>query len=482
MSAIIEPASGEDVIVDLDLAPDAGTDPSPAAAPSDQPAATEPAADESVHDYLMRNLLADDEEADPKAGEGDDPEPPADPEKEPAEEPNPAEEPDEQEPSKPAADPKPEPDKTAPTDSIKIVSRAEIESDKFKRMPKEIRDIAAANADAAEAAVQRLEAFGGEHFAEPMQMIAKGLLEDDNVPVIHGVLAAQGVDGFTGLMKDILKVSLIDTHQNVPKDEGARYFKEACEAITEDLFKQRFGEIASPALIEKLLKYEAAGALNTAEVDEYYAENGDGAGAPSPLLKEKEERIAELERKLAESEATETDAKAGDEKRHAETWTAQIVEESTQSLEDLYFKNSVLKPVKGDSPEMKAGKQQIKTILLDAARQFQQADPSYRKLQAAAYRGNGETAKYKKEKSALVENTVFHAKKLAAPLEALISQVYTLGRNANIPATTKKPASAGQPPQPALEPKEPTQTTPVVKKPMTLEEWNKHMVAELSKG
>lgn len=478
----LEPASaGEEAII-AEPAADAGT----AAQAPDQPAANEPAStedpktDESVHDYLMRNLTASETEETPAKEATEEPkdEPPANQETEPAEEQTPAEEQGEQEPAKPES----ETETSKEDDSIKIVTRAEIESDKYKRMPKEIRDVAAANADAAEAFQKRLEAYGGEHFAEPMQAIAKGLLEDDNVPVIHGILAAQGVDGFTGLMKDILQVSIIDTHVNTPQDEGAKYFKDACEKITEDLFRQRFGENASPALIDKLLKYDREGLLNTGEIDEYYKENGDNS-APSSLLKEKEEKIADLERKLELAAATETDAKAGDERRFAETWTTQMVEESTASLEDFYFKNSVLKPVAGDSPEMKAGKEQIKSMVLEAARSFQQADPKYKTLQAAAYRGNAGTAKYKLDKSKLVEGTVLHAKKVAAPLEALIASVYVMGRNANIPKNAKPAASEDSSTQPASqpEPKEPTQTAAPKREAMTTEEWNKYMTSELQK-
>lgn len=490
MSKILEPAADEgeghsDVITDP-IEPAAGTE-SSAAPETDQPAANsdQPTANESVHDFLMRQLTAEEEEPqeapEPAAKADEKDEPPADPVKEPAEEP-PAEDPTTQEPSE-SDDPE-KSDSTSNTAAIKIVSREEIEK-QFPRAPKEVRDIAAANAEAAIALQKQIETdFGGEHMAEPMKMIAKGLIEDDNIPVIHGILGAQGVDGFTGLLADFLHVALIDAPKADQKDEANRYFAEACSGVAEKIFKECFGENATPVLIKKLLKYEADGLLNTGDVDSFYTE--DGEGKPNPIVKEQEDKIADLERQLAESKATETDKKATAEVRFAEEWSNEIFTETTTSLDDLYLKHSVLKPVKGDSPELTAGKDAIRKIVLESAREAQKADPEFKKLQAAAYRGNGETGKYKKAKAALVENTVFHAKKIAAPLEALVSQIYALGRNANLPVplpAAAKAASAGdpQPTNPQLEPKEPTQTTTAEKKPMTLEEWNKHMREEIRK-
>lgn len=480
MSAIIDPA----VVVDVDLiedleAPAAGTDPS-AAPETDIPAADgDQPANESVQEYLMRNLLAEDPPV-ADAPEADDPadELPEDPVKDPAEEP-PAEDPKTQEPSK-VDDPEKPDSKTSTNAPIKILSREEIEK-QFDRAPKAIRDVAAAYGEAATDLQKRLDAFGGEHFAEPMQMIAEGLLKDNNISVIHGVLQAQGVDGFTGLMKDFMRVALIDAHNDDSKEEGATYFRNACETAITELFQARFGENASPALVTKLLKAQADGLIDTTDIDTYYEEGGDGT--PNPVVKEQKDKIADLERQLLESKATETDTSLSNEKRFAEQWSTDIFKDT--NLEDLYFKHSVLKPVKGDSQELTAGKQQIKSLVLEAAREFQKNDPVYKKLQAAAYRGNGETAKYKTEKSALVENTIFHAKKVAAPLEALIGQIYALGRNANIPAipTAKKAAAAGNPSaQPQFELKEPTQTTAAPKKEWTPESWKAHMVSELAKG
>ena len=450
---------------------------------SDAPAAEK---FESVQDFIMKGLADLDKPAVETPKEEP---PPAKPAEEPKEEPK-ADDPEEPKPG--SEDPKPADSETkvddkdqdaAPPQSGKILTREEIDK-QFPRTSKEIRDVAAANGEAALALQKQIDdEYGGTHFAEPMKLIAKGLLEDDNMPVISGVLAAQGVEGFTGLMKDVMTVALIDTQTATAKTDGEKFFQEACKDVADEIFKQKFGDGASVGLIEKLLKYEAEGLLNTADVDEYY-QTGEGKSTPSPLLKEKEERIAELERKLGESEASGAEKIQTEQRRHDDHWEKSTNEASDKVLDDLFFSRSVLKVLETDSPEIKEGKLAAQVLLKNEAKNYRKADQTYSKLKTASFKGNGGTAKYKKEYSALVDAQLFETKKLAAPLEALISTIYSLSRNSNLPGTKKLAAPEASPPDPAApEPKkEPTITKEADRPKMSREQWREHMERELVKS
>lgn len=474
-----EGSTGEEAgieVVDPGQAPVA--DPAAASEPSAEGAQQEPAAAEPVNiqDFILKGLADLDKPAEEKTDEP----PPADPAA-PKEE---AKAEDTEEPKTEGSDdpdPKPEgTDETTDTDGKpEILTREEIDK-RFPRTSKEIRDVAAANGDAALALQKELEEYGGPHFAEPMKLIAQGLQNDDNVPVISGVLAAQGVDGFTGLMKDFMTVALIETQTSEAKSDGEKYFQDACKDIADQIFKQKFGEHASVALAEKLLKYEAEGLLNTEDVDQYYGESGpDKSSGPSPVLKEKDEKIAELQRKLADQEASGAEKVKAEERQFVDQWEKTTHENSEKVLNDLFFKKSVLKVLPSDPVELKAGKEQAQLLLKEFARNFQKADPAYSKLKSSAFKGNSTTAKYQKDMQSLVDNALFETKKLAAPLEAVFSLVYSMGRNAKLP-TDPKDAPEKAPNDPADPPKAPTITTQPERPVMTKDAWREHLERELS--
>lgn len=353
-----------------------------------------------------------------------------------------------------------------------ILTREQIDA-QFARAPKAIRDIAAKYSTLALKGQEVVEKIGGEHFLEPLSQIAEGIKSGENFGVFQGILSASGVDGFTNLLEDAMRVAVIETQTGQAKTEGEKHLQSKCLEIVNGVLEARFGQGASLDRLEKLFKYEQQGLLNTTEVDSYFTEEKEA----NPLLAEKEAEIAQLRSQLEERASQETEKKTQYERAQRDEFDTQANASLDKVLNDFVLTKSILRPIENDSEQISQGKKAAETLLKSYIQQQMKTNPKYAELQKSFQKGEQNTAVYRNGFSSLLDTALFNARDVASGLEALVSQVYQNSRNAKLSETLQitAPTEQEQPPAP------PTETTkPLSKAEMTREQWLAHLATELA--
>jgi hypothetical protein len=368
-----------------------------------------------------------------------------------------------------------------------LMTREEIDA-KYPRTPNELRQLAA---NYAEEVNKTIEAYGGEHFEKPVKMIVEGLQSEDNIPIIGGILEAQGTEGFLGLMYDVMKVTLVDAQKDDTQatTPEAKHFTEATRKLADSIFEETFGEGANLALVSKLVKYHREDLLNTKDVDDYYAQEGKGEikESDSPEVVALKTRVAELEAKTAakpgeEEPGADTAGSAPDADSLSAGWEKDTQTAVETRINERLLSRSNLKDLPTDTQEVKDAKAAFRKALTTEAASYRQSKGENAKLRDAALRGSSATANYKKQFDALVDGAYNEAKKLAEPFEALLNVYYKSSRNGRVAGQGNEPhipapgEKTDQDPQPL---KEPTQT---LQKPaeVDLDKWRENLVTQLA--
>jgi hypothetical protein len=363
-----------------------------------------------------------------------------------------------------------------------IIPPEKIDKD-FNRTSKEIRDVAKQNAEAATAYKAMLGELGGDYLYPSLKLVAQGFMEESTLPVFQGYLQANGVDSFTDLLEDAMKVAMIESQSGEPAegDEGAKLFKKSCQDLTNNILKAKFGENATIDHIAKLLKYDANGDLNTKELDEYYSSESDGGEAPVPgsALDKALKRIEELEGKQEDpDDAAGKENPEREAQRHSASFDKNVSEDRDKILNERLFAKSALRPLQNDPAELKAAKEMARKLISDYAANHHMKQPAYRKLKEGDAKGNALTDSFKLKYSGLMDSTLLAAREAASPLEAAFSMLYSLRRNGNLGNGTPKLEA----PDDSDDNREPTQTKTKAKgAPRTREEHRGFLREELSK-
>jgi len=473
------PASAEQPEVAVDPsatsganAPQANTD-TVAAAPADASAAdNDTTSFESVHDYIMHGLESGEKSpTDKPVAEATDTETPNDepPSPELETEANPEEKPTEEKSEEKDA----EEVKAEASDKPYLLTREEIDK-QFPRTSKEIRDVAARNAEIALEKQEILDSLGGESYIEPLQMIASGLHGGDNVSVFTGIFTAAGSAGFEGLVRDVLQLAFVDAVENEPKTEWEMQLNEALQSYVDTALAARLGDGVNMRYITKLVKYDRSGQLNTADVDQYFEETGEDVDViESPRIAALEQENRHLKEKLGQtSESQATAAKKADEE-HREQYDTGFADNLTAMAKSKIFSKSVLREIDGDSAELKIAKGRARKMLLEGAIKESRDKSVYRKLRNSDRKGEKATAKYRKDLTTLIDDALAQVKIDASDLEPVFSLVYSLSRNTNL----KKPQLGnGAPPENADKARQPTQPKQAQRsEDISWEDWQKHL-------
>jgi len=362
-----------------------------------------------------------------------------------------------------------------------LMLRDEIE-EKFNRAPKALRDVAARNS---EIVMELVNDLGGPSYIDPIVEMSKGLQEDNNFGVFSGMLKIKGVGGFTDFLKDAIHVALIETQSAEPTNEGEKYLQDACRELLTGALTEKYGEGVTLEYVEKLIRYDQEGHLNTEDVDKYYAERGEDIEtvAQNPVFKRLKEENEELRQRLGEqSDAGAKDTKSP-EKQHAEIFDSRIKEQVGKIFDDTYFAKSALRSVSGDSPDLAAAKQTCRELLTEAGLRLIQSDPQYKRLRSADKKGEANTADNQRRYANLTNTALLNIRQAGSKLENLISQIYTLSRNSTLlnngRGVSLDPASDGKNGHRDAN-FQPTQTKKREKTFPSREEWDRHVKETLA--
>lgn len=428
-------------VAPVDIVDEAAPAESDAAAPAadtsaEAPAAADdkPAEVQSVSDFIRQGLAELDEikagntettdEPDSKPKSDADAENTEDKEK-----PKETEEPAKADESDDDKDPKEEPAKAKIIPEVEFRTRAQIDTD-FDRVPKEAREVMATYAEAGKQMQATLESLGGEPYMAPLQKIVEGMEGDNNLPMFSGMLEAVGIERFADYIDDTMLLACVETLRNEPTNDGERFFVDKLKDTARKVLQAQFGDDVTYAHLKKLVTYDRGGHLNTADVDKYFEENPDEDPAKAdPVLREKDDRILELETKLAEAE--------GKGEQTAQTQQAVDFDKDTSThthgvLEDMLFKKSVLKGIATDDEVLAAAKKAARKLIRTEYDANITGNKVYARLKSGNLKGEASTSKYQRDFSTLVGKALMQARETAEPIEALISLVYGGKRNVEI--------------------------------------------------
>jgi hypothetical protein len=357
-----------------------------------------------------------------------------------------------------------------------ILTREQIDA-QFARAPKAIRDVAANYAELAQKGQEVVEKIGGEHFLEPLSQIADGIRKGENFGVFQGVLSAVGVDGFTDLLEDAMRVAVIETQSGQPKSDGEKYLQDRCKALVNGVLEARFGTGASLDRLEKLFKYDAQGLLNTSDIESYLTES---ESEPNPVIEQQKAEIETLRRQLEENKSQETEKKTQAERAQRDEFDKQANASLDKVLNDFVLTKSILRPIDNDSEPVSQGKKAAETLLKSYIQQQMKANPKYAELQKSFQKGEQNTAVYRNAYSSLLDTAMFNAREVASGIEAVFSQLYQNSRNQRLSESLEITTPTEQEQQPIAQPTETTK--PLNKAAMTTEQWRAHLAQQLAQS
>jgi len=303
-------------------------------------------------------------------------------------------------------------------------------------------------------------AIGGEHFREPVVKIATALQSGDPAGIFSGIVEASSSESMLKVLGDAVYLSFVKGPEWTENPETAEFGK-SLSMIADAAVQERYGSDITADKLGKLVEWDRLGWFDKInewtenqdipyeEVNQLLQASNDPKYAE--LLRERTELKKQLEAKATqdESAAVEADSKI------EISFSATVNDGIEKVLKDVIWKNSVLRDISTDTPDMKETKAYFReSLAADAMKAFNSGDAKG-KLLSEFKQGRAATAQYKTAFTKAVEDAVVATKKQTAITSNLLAKVYGTQRNSQI-APPKPP-----PTQPAgLTPSTPTDFAP----------------------
>lgn len=304
------------------------------------------------------------------------------------------------------------------------------------------------------------QALGGEHFIEPVKQIAQALQTGELGGLYDGVLAAKGSSGVLELFELTLGLGFVQA-PNWSKNDQTKEFGASLAGVVDKALAARFGTGVTADKVQELARWEQLGwfekiaewtanndvpyeeveALLTATNDPKYAE----------ILREKKELEAKLEANAAQEQSAATAEDSKIENVFGTTAEAQI----EAVLNDVVWKNSVLKDNATDDADTKAAKAFFRPRLkADAVAAFVNS-PSYKNLLNDYKAGKQGSAAFRTSMADAINAAILATKEPTSVAQKMLAKVYGQKRNTNL--ATK---ASTQTTPPALTPTVPADNRP----------------------
>lgn len=303
-------------------------------------------------------------------------------------------------------------------------------------------------------------AIGGEHFREPVIKIATSLQNGDSAGIYTGIVEAANSETMLKVLGEAVYLSFVKGPEWIDNPETEEFGK-SLSMIADAAVQERYGSDITADKLGKLVEWDRLGWFDKInewtenqdipyeEVNQLLQASNDPKYAE--LLRERTELKKQLEAKATqdESAAVEADSKI-------ETSFGATVNDGIEKvLTDVIWKNSVLRDIPTDTPELKEAKAYFReSLTADAMKAFNSGD-ARGKLLSEFKQGRAATAQYKTAFTKAVADAVAATEKQTTIASKLLAKVYGTKRNSQI-APPKPP-----PTQPAgLTPSTPTDFAP----------------------
>lgn len=355
---------------------------------------------------------------------------------------------------------------------LKFLSSEEIEEKFARSNTKGLRALTAQYSAEAQKGHEAITNLGGEHFIEPLQTISKAIQSSSENPlairgIYDGVLEAGSHEALFNLIDTTIRLGFIDS-DNWLKNPDTKAYGLQLQATADAAIEHKFGvtttqlremaEWAKVGWLDKLKQWTDDNYVDTDELDEMLALN------QNPAAKKLAEENATLKRQLqsnAEPDSAAETAKESEAEKEFGTFTRASI---TDSLTKVIWKNSPLKDVPADSPELKADKEYFRTQLIKAALDQFNSGNSKSTLLREFRTGKQHTSIYKTALTHAVSDAVKAIKPDTDRAEKILARSYGKTRNAMLAPKPEAPTTSA--------PKTPTVTAPLkaANRPKTIDE------------
>lgn len=333
-----------------------------------------------------------------------------------------------------------------------------------RNAPKALITEAARYSTEAKAGYELKAKLGGEPFIEPIVDIAEGLQAEelDLGKIYTGISKAKGDDALVRLVAHSVLTSF-----TTPDDTP---FGKSMKLIADAAIKEKFGDGASVDELKTMTAWKNAGwfeqidnwmSAEEPDIDEVFAKIQELRELNNnPRLKAISAELADVKRQLEQQNAQAKSAETVKSREIDNTFISTVQGSIETVLTGIVWKNSPLKTLATDKPEVADEKEFLRNSLQEKAINHFNRSQARLKLVEGYRQRRENTAAWKKELSDAVNASVLSTKDDTAKAERLIGNIYSTSRNGQL-----TPKQNGQQPPPAK--LEPTATLPVTPQPRT---------------
>lgn len=300
-----------------------------------------------------------------------------------------------------------------------------------------------------------IEKLGGEPFIEPLTKIATALQNADGSPqsyqpFFEGVLEAAGETALQRVCGQSVYMAFAQA-ENWKNNPETAEFGEALSLIAEAAVNERFG--TDTATVRSALELNTLGwSDKIASWSELYAKDPvDAEGViydqvmemletqHDPKLKAAQERAIAAERALQERQEKKSAVTADPQQDDTTAYSDYAAQAVKATLDKVILKNSPLRDMDTDNPEMKAYKNSLRKNLETQVLNTLQAD---KKLAKGFAQGQHHTSVYKQSFVTALDKALADSKSDRITAEKMLATLYGKSHNGQLASKAKTAAAS----------------------------------------
>lgn len=311
----------------------------------------------------------------------------------------------------------------------------------FPRQRKGLYELTAKYSEGAKKYTEVEARLGGAEFVEPAAELTQALRDGDAFKALEVVGNKFGQDDLLNVVGNAMYMAY--EHKKSLTDPKYAGFREGLDKLTNIAFQSEFGENVTPERVRELIAFDAIGAFE--KLDKWVTSNEIDPDEwdelvtlkANPQLSNLAKENAELKRQL-EAKKSEVKAEPVKEPEIDNFFIKTVPDAMDKVLVGVVWKNSPLRDLPADTPEMKEKKELFREQLKDkAVIAFNRGEASARLKQGVKY-GKQETATFKSDFSNAINAAILSTKPETAKYEGILAELYGKTRNAQL---TAKPTS-----------------------------------------
>jgi hypothetical protein len=280
-----------------------------------------------------------------------------------------------------------------------------------------------------------INAIGGEAFVPGMTKISESLRAGDPVQTFQNIGETAGLDQMVKMMGEAIYIGIAQ-HEIMQANPQQKPLSDALTGMIDFSLKERFGPEMSLDKMAKLADWDAAGWFDKIEkaVSEDYFDEAEWResleASKNPALLKTIKANQELKRQLEEKKSkADTPANAAGNTAQVDSSFDTLATDSIgKTFGEVVLKNSILRDIDTDTPEIKEEKALLRNTLTTAAIAKFRASDEYKKLVEDNRNGKRDTAAFRDKLTTALNTAILETKTQTTTAERLLAS--KLGKTA----------------------------------------------------